>query len=154
LPWGDYVVLLAVRLTPGALPELGSARLLGASRLPESVDFSDHWLEVPNGAVWDPSARTVTLPAIDHANLYRISFVNSVGSWEAYRIGALQAPTTVSIPMPPMGLTDVTEQSTVTVDAIEIDATVPPSSLFEFAADPLARDRATRGFARALIARN
>jgi hypothetical protein len=151
LETGQYVVLAtAVRLAMG-LPGPGSARLFVGSRLPTSIDFSDHWLDSPVGSTWHSMTREVTVPSIAAADFYRVSFASADGAWNIYSMAATGAQGTLTIPAAPMGLVDRTLNATVSVDAVELGAGATTASLFDVTAGgSIALDHATKSFARAI----
>jgi hypothetical protein len=148
---GEYAVLAtAVRLTTGALPSAGSTRLLVTSRLPESVDMSDHWLASPSAATWSAMNRQVTVPPVASAGFYRVAFASTDGAWDIY-VASPAGP--IAIPaVPSPALVDRTASATVSVDAIELSQGTTANSLFDVSTGGgLAIDRATRAFSRAVI---
>jgi hypothetical protein len=59
----------------------------------------------------------------------------------------------VGIPLVPAGLVDRTGTTTVSVDAIDLEAGASSSTIFELSGGGVvALDRATRGFARSRVA--
>jgi hypothetical protein len=149
---GDYAVLAtAVRLTPGTLPGPGSARLFVGSRLPETIDLSDGWVNSPTTAAYNGMMRTMSIPAVANAGYYRIVFANPDGGWQVYVPATDTQLSALPIPAAPMGLVDRTASGTVSVDAVQLGAQ-GATSLFDVSSGgTIALDRATKGFARAIV---
>lgn len=150
---GEYAVLAAaIRTDMGGLPGPGSVRLFTASRMPTSVDLSGGWLDAPLNTTVDLMSRQATLPTLPGADLYHLAFANEAGTWHVYTPAATGAGT-ISVPeRPDLTLPARLDGATVTVDAVDLEAGVVAGTLFDAASSgALGIDRATRGFARAIV---
>lgn len=153
---GDFAVIGIAFGTDGAgvgggglsLPTSVSARMVVASRLPESVDFSARpFLSMPTGLAWDADARALGGATVE-SELVRVTFVGAEGRWHVWAPGGDVA---ISLPSPPEGATDYAAASTIRVEGIQLDGTTY-AALAALGSPSLAQlDRFAVGFARVAL---
>lgn len=150
---GDYAVLVAaIRTDTSGLPGPGSVRLYTSDRLPTAVDLSDGWIDSPVDATVDLTNRQATLPALPRADMYHLAFANPEGTWHVYA-AAGAGVTTITVPTrPDLTLPERVSGAQVTVDAVDLDPSASPATLFDASAGSAVDvDRVTRAFSRAVV---
>ncbi|CAN0536981.1 unnamed protein product, partial [Laminaria digitata] len=150
---GEYAVIAAaIRTDMGGVPGPGFVRLFTASRMPAAVDLSGGWLDAPVNATVDLMSRQVDLPSLPAADLFHVAFANEEGTWHVYAPATVGAQSITVPARPDLTIPSRLTDATVTVDAVDLEAGVLADTLFDAAAaGALGLDRATRGFARAIV---